>query len=189
MKTSGFFLRIRNSRIAYAIENETTGCHGRARFVSGSRLAPQLCGAGGAFGHECFGGACGGAPVGGGAAVGRRSRRIRRKPFLEFLLHGVPYVFAASPGEVTRGMPTAWAAPVLAAQLTQSEGMSPVWPSPAGNVQGIAVKPLYRSVIKAVQRNPELYDLLALVDALRMGRARERRMAEGELKHRLGHDA
>lgn len=117
------------------------------------------------------------------------SRRIRRKPFLEFLLHGVPYVFAASPGEVTRGMPTAWAAPVLAAQLRQSEGMSPVWPSPAGKVQGIAVKPLYRSVIKAVQRNPELYDLLALVDALRMGRARERRMAEGELKHRLGHDA
>lgn len=117
------------------------------------------------------------------------SRRIRRKPFLEFLLHGVPYAFAASPGEVTRGVPTAWAAPVLAGQLMHNDGLPPVWPSPEGKVQGVAVKPLYRSVVKAGQRNPELYDLLALVDALRVGRARERKIAEDELKHRLEQDA
>jgi hypothetical protein len=50
------------------------------------------------------------------AAVGRLanarlldpdSRKIRRKPFVEFLLHGVPYAFPVAVGEMTRGVPTA----------------------------------------------------------------------------------
>jgi hypothetical protein len=40
-------------------------------------------------------------------------------------------------------------------------------------------------VPKAARRDPVLYELLALVDALRDGRARERRMAERELSTRL----
>jgi hypothetical protein len=34
----------------------------------------------------------------------------------------------------------------------------------------------------AVRKDPELYKLVALVDALRIGRARERAMAEAELR-------
>ena len=52
-------------------------------------------------------------------------------------------------------------------------------------MQGVAVEPLYSSVPGAAQRDPELYYLLALVDALRMGRARERAFAEKELAERL----
>jgi hypothetical protein len=37
----------------------------------------------------------------------------------------------------------------------------------------------------AARRDPALYDLLALVDALRFGRARERSLAEKEIAHRL----
>ena len=33
------------------------------------------------------------------------------KPVEEFLIHGVKYVFPAQRGEVTRGVPTSWAAP------------------------------------------------------------------------------
>lgn len=54
-----------------------------------------------------------------------------------------------------------------------------------GQVQGVAVKPLYPSVPHAARRDAALYDLLALVDALRLGRARERAMAEKELGPRL----
>jgi hypothetical protein len=56
-------------------------------------------------------------------------------------------------------------------------------------VQGAAVQPLYPSVPGAAQRDPELYHLLALVDALRMGRARERAMAEKEIDQRFAHYA
>ena len=65
------------------------------------------------------------------------------------------------------------------------------WPDPEGDVLGQAVKPLYRSVIIAAKQDPKLHDLLALVDALRLGRARERKIAEMELQKHLtqvGHD-
>ena len=54
-----------------------------------------------------------------------------------------------------------------------------------GQVQGAAVQPLYSSVPGAARRDPALYDLLALVDALRIGRARERSLAEKEITQRL----
>jgi hypothetical protein len=47
------------------------------------------------------------------------------------------------------------------------------------------VKPLYASAVKAAREDGGLYDLLALVDALRLGRARERKFAEEELVTRL----
>jgi hypothetical protein len=113
------------------------------------------------------------------------SRKIRREALRNFLVHGVPHAFPARPKEVTRGMPTAWAAPVLVGKFGASEQIPPVWPDPEGSVQGAAVQPLYSSVPHAARRDLALYDLLALVDALRLGRARERTMAEKELGQRL----
>jgi hypothetical protein len=86
-------------------------------------------------------------------------------------------------------MPTAWAAPVLSGKISASEQMPPVWPDPDGKVQGSAVQPLYSSVPHAARRDPALYDLLALVDALRIGRARERSLAEKEISRRLNSHA
>ena len=113
------------------------------------------------------------------------TKRVRLEAFRNFLVHGVPYAFPASPKQVTRGMPTAWAAPALAGKFNASDQMPPVWPDPVGLVQGSAIKPLYPSVPAAARRDPELYDLLALVDALRIGRARERALAEKEIGERL----
>lgn len=113
------------------------------------------------------------------------TKRVRVEAFRNFLVHGVPYAFPASPKQLTRGMPTAWAAPALAGKINSSEQMPPVWPDPAGLVQGSAIKPLYPSVPDAARRDLELYGLLALVDALRIGRARERALAEKEIGERL----
>lgn len=54
-----------------------------------------------------------------------------------------------------------------------------------GIVTGQAIAPLYRSVPQAAKNDPELYALLSLIDALRVGRVREQPLAEGELKNRL----
>ena len=113
------------------------------------------------------------------------NKRVRLEAFRNFLVHGVPYAFPASPKQLTRGMPTAWAAPALADKINSSDQMPPVWPDPDGHVQGSAIKPLYPSVPDAARRDPELYSLLALVDALRIGRARERALAEKEIGERL----
>jgi hypothetical protein len=45
--------------------------------------------------------------------------------------------------------------------------------------------PLYKTVPQAALRDPFLYQMLALLDAIRDGRSRERQLAEQELKLRL----
>ncbi len=117
------------------------------------------------------------------------TKKVRQKDLRNFLIHGVPYAFPVSPKAITRGMPTAWAASPMSDKINSDGQNPPVWPSPDGKVQGAAVQPLYPSVPGAAQRDPELYHLLALVDALRMGRARERAMAEKEIDQRFAHYA
>ncbi|MBI5556396.1 MAG: hypothetical protein HY885_02015 [Deltaproteobacteria bacterium] len=108
----------------------------------------------------------------------------------EFLLHGLKYVFRAERGELTRGMPTAHAAPPLAQMIvaTATE-LPPVWPDPEGEMRGMSFLPLYKLAPKAARTDENLYELLALVDVLRSGRAREREIAAKELKKRLEHYA
>lgn len=117
--------------------------------------------------------------------VDPESGNIQRQLLLDFILHGVGVVFPARLGESTRGVATAWAAPIMANRIVQNRMTIPVWPSPEGKVRGMAVKPLYPSAVEASARDPRLYDLLALVDALRLGRARERAIAEEELTKQL----
>ena len=113
------------------------------------------------------------------------SKNVRREALRDYLVHGVPHAFPASPKEITRGMPTAWAAPAMAQKTVGADQIPPVWPDPDGSVQGAAVEPLYSSVPHAARQDPELYALLAFVDALRIGRARERSIAEKEIGQRL----
>lgn len=103
----------------------------------------------------------------------------------EFLLHGVKYAFPAEHGEVTRGVPTSFAAPPLKDEISSGDELPPVWPWREGETRGVALQPLYRTAPAAALRDPTLYELLALVDAIRDGRARERKIAEKELASRL----
>jgi hypothetical protein len=112
-------------------------------------------------------------------------RRLNRTGLLEFLVHGCRYVLWPQRGRVTRGIPTAHAAPPLAALIAQPADPPPVWPDPQGTVRGEAFEPLHRAAPQAARRDPGLYELLALVDAVRGGRARERKLAEDELRARL----
>jgi hypothetical protein len=112
-------------------------------------------------------------------------REVNRPALLEFLVHGVRYVFPPEWGGEARGIPTAWAAAPLSSSLAQSGQNPPVWPTPDGKTRGIALEPLDPRVGDAVVRDPLLGELLALVDAIRIGSARERALAAKELKARL----
>lgn len=103
----------------------------------------------------------------------------------EFLVHGVKYAFPAKHGEVTRGVLTAYAAPPLTKHVESGAELPPVWPFPEGEHRGVTLEPLYKTVPAAALRDPFLYELLALIDALRAGRARERQLAERELLARI----
>ena len=52
-------------------------------------------------------------------------------------------------------------------------------------MKGYEFSPIYKSVPKAATVDLKLYELLALVDAIRDGRARERNLAVSEIRKRL----
>jgi len=112
-----------------------------------------------------------------------RGRAVDRGALLEFLEHGVRYAFHAIRGAPTRGVPTGVLAPPLNALLSAADG--PVWPSADGTARGYALAPLYRTAPMAARRDATLHELLALIDALREGGARERELAMRELRRRL----
>jgi hypothetical protein len=103
----------------------------------------------------------------------------------EFLVHGLRYAFPADRGEFTRGVPVSYAAEPLCSVIGQGSEPIPVWPYPQGRIRGVAFEPLYKTAPVAAIRDPVFYEYLALADALRDGRIRERKYAEQELHRRF----
>ena len=112
-------------------------------------------------------------------------RQPNRPAILEFVVHGVRYAFPPVRGGITRGMPTAHAVPPLVELIVQDNYPVPVWPDPQGEARGASFKPLYRGAPKAAREDTKLYQCLSLIDALRGGRARERKLAKEHLTRLL----
>jgi hypothetical protein len=110
-------------------------------------------------------------------------KRVMINNLLEFLEHGLRYVFPAEPGSLQRGMPTAQNAPPLNNIFSAEEFY--VWPWAEGETRGQAIKPLHPGVPGACIKDAALYELLALTDALRLGRIREKQQAIDELRKRI----
>lgn len=104
----------------------------------------------------------------------------------EFLIHGIRYVFVPEFGQISRGIKTAHAGPPLDKVIVPDQEPPPVWPHPDGEDRGLGFSPLYKSAPEAALRDPVLYELLVLVDAIRGGKAREREVAMQELNKKLG---
>ena len=113
----------------------------------------------------------------------RANKVLMREAVLEFLEHGLKYVYPARPGGMVRGLPTAHSAPPLN-ELIRSDEMY-VWPCAEADARGQTIRPLYSAAAQAAQQDPLLYELLALTDALRIGRAREQKLAVKEIRERI----
>ena len=109
---------------------------------------------------------------------------VFRTALLEFLVYGLKYVFPVLPGPVVRGIPTSHSAPPLLDYISQGSETY-VWPDPEGDHRGQSITPLYKTVPQAVKEDRRLYELLALTDAIRVGRAREVNFAVKELSKRF----
>ena len=113
------------------------------------------------------------------------SGKTIQKSLLEFIIHGLKYAFPAELGSPDRGMPTAHSAPPLV-DIIADGGETFVWPYVNGNVRGITVSPLYTTVPVAAENDLRIYEVLALIDSLRIGRVREKKLAEDLLVQKLG---
>ncbi|MDE8558458.1 hypothetical protein [Pantoea vagans] len=108
--------------------------------------------------------------------------RTNKKSLLEFFIYGIKYVFPARMGELTRGIATSFSAPVLNEKLFSSGELIAVWPDERAKSKGLKVMPLFHTVPYAVRQDGDLYAMLALVDAIRLGNQREAGLAANSLE-------
>src|SRR5579872_3807234 len=87
--------------------------------------------------------------------------RLKNRPNFsaleEFLVHGLKYVFPPERGELTRGVPTSYAAEPLRGAIAQGSEPPPVWPYEEGKHRGIGFEPLYKTAPIAALRDPGFY--------------------------------
>lgn len=115
-----------------------------------------------------------------------KKKKINRQNLMEFLEHGVKYVFPQHPGTMARGIPTAHSHAFMK-KYFKSE-MNYVWPDNNGKELGLVIEPFYPKQVESVKEDEKFYKLLALVDVIRVGKVREIKYAVDELKKNILHE-
>ncbi|MBL0170212.1 MAG: MarR family transcriptional regulator [Gemmatimonadaceae bacterium] len=114
------------------------------------------------------------------------SRTVTRPSFLEFLVSGVRFAFPAVHGPERTGLATAWTHEDVAPLFADGERpRNLVWASDRGTIRGESLVPLFPNLPAVAARDVRLHELLAMVDVLRVGNARERRVVSDVLGQRL----
>ena len=116
--------------------------------------------------------------------VDRNKQKVNIMALEEFLIYGLKYVFPVQPDSVVRGVSTAFSASPIKEEISQGKEKY-VWPYNKGTERGQGIEPLYKSVPEIVNSDTELYELLVIVDTLRIGKIREIEIATAELKKRF----
>ena len=113
------------------------------------------------------------------------SRVTNARALLEFLTGGVRFAFPVQRGPLRDGIPTAYSAAPLNTVVDAVDVV--VWPAPGHPqaVRGFSLTPLFRRAPLLIDRSPETYRLLTVVDALRLGDPRVRPHARAALEAAL----
>lgn len=115
--------------------------------------------------------------------ISNNKKRVMKSAFLDFLIYGIKFVFPQKPGPIVRGIKTAHSTFPLSDIILSDETY--VWPDFEGDSKGFSIEPLHPNVPKACLIDSKLYELLSLVDAIRLGSKREHNIAVEELKKRI----
>lgn len=105
----------------------------------------------------------------------------QKESALELFVHAVKYFYPAQYGPPALGIPTSYAHPSFRFVKYNPED-SLVWPSAIGSSRGTTLIPFYPTIPDACSQDESLYKIAALVEMLRAGKAREKKLAEEELR-------
>ncbi|HEU4554675.1 MAG TPA: hypothetical protein VFS25_17645 [Chitinophaga sp.] len=115
--------------------------------------------------------------------VDESRRRVYRQSLMEFIEHGLHYVFPQLPGTMVTGMPTAHSHTFFKAHFAAE--LNYVWPDEKGWIRGLSITPLHKGVPEAAKKDEQLYKWLAAIDIIRVGRIREVQFALDMLKKEI----
>ena len=120
-----------------------------------------------------------------GSLISSDKKSLKKLALLDFLQTGLRYVFPQKPGPLVRGICTAVSAPPLKDEFSTDEIF--VWPYGHGDTRGQTIEPLHPNTPEACLKDDKYYELMALTDAIRIGKVREQKMAFELLKERITH--
>ncbi len=112
-------------------------------------------------------------------------KRVNRSSALEFILHAIKYIFPAEIGALAVGIPTGISSPAHIKMVIQNGDDVYVWPYSQGKKRGQIIKPFYPNLAEAALKDSEFYGLMSAIEILRVGRARERKLAEQYLERKI----
>jgi predicted transcriptional regulator len=113
--------------------------------------------------------------------------KVMRHALYELIRYGLPYFYASEPGAITQGMLTAHSHPYMSKMIPSETKY--VWPDPEGHFRGQSIEPLYPKQVEAAKMDDMLYEILAMIDVCRVGKNREKKMADPYLqKHLIPHE-
>ncbi|MDR9398225.1 hypothetical protein [Salibacter sp.] len=115
--------------------------------------------------------------------IGRDKKKLNYLALIDFLEYGLMYIYPQRPGAIVRGIATAHSAEPLNELIMSEENY--VIPYAKGDIRGQMIEPLHPSVPEACMKDELFYKFIALTDSIRVGRAREKKMAVDKLKKML----
>jgi len=119
--------------------------------------------------------------------IDKDNKILLKNALVDFIMYGLKYVFPVAPAGIKRGIPTAHSASPLNKIILSNNDVF-VWPYSKGEKRGQSIEPLYPNIPYVALENKKLYELLSLIDAVRIGKVREHNLAINEIKKRLFKD-
>lgn len=108
----------------------------------------------------------------------------RKDTLLEWLCFGVRYAYPFESVGYGRGLATSWNCLLVESEMSPLEPAW-VWAMPSGKSEGVLVKPIHPAIPLAASKDENLYQMFALVEAIRGGKPRELSIARDTLKKLL----
>lgn len=107
---------------------------------------------------------------------------VNTKELLNTVIPALRFFFPVKKMGNARGMPISYSAPFLYDKILSGKKLPMVWEYANGTVIGEAIEPLYKTVPYAASKDPLLYELLVLVDSVRLNAPREKQVALDQLR-------
>ncbi|QHI37561.1 hypothetical protein IMCC3317_29410 [Kordia antarctica] len=120
-----------------------------------------------------------------GGLISSDKKTLHKLALLDFLKSGLRYVYPQRPGAMVRGIGTSISASPLNNEIVSVDRF--VWAYGQGKIRGQVIEPLHPKTPEACLKDKKYYELMALTDAIRIGKVREQTIAFNLLKERIEH--
>jgi hypothetical protein len=121
----------------------------------------------------------------------RDTEVVSKKHFYDLLVFAVPRIFYAVRGSLDMGWVTGAHLPTLLPEFdglrpgSLKDGLPLVWPDSKGTTRGETLLPIYPTVPEAARKDEALYEMLALLDVVRLGDHKYKKKAMELLAKRI----